>query len=238
MTPESSAKADYYARASSWAEDRDRGRRRARDIAWLVAGIAVAIASLEAVALALLMPLKTIVPYTFLVDRHTGYVQVLKGNGPDRLTADEALTHALLAQYVIAREGFDIATLRGDYRKVALWSAGKARSSYFAAWEAANPDSPLQRLPRTTLLTVRVKSVSPLAPGAALVRFDVQRLDQGQPAGDTGLWAAVIRYRFVGGPAAFEDRIVNPLGFQVTDYRKDQEAPPAPVLAGRNGDVG
>lgn len=230
-------KQDYYARAATWAEDRDRGLQRAQRIAWLIAGVAAAVACLEAVALALLVPLKTVVPYTFLVDRHTGYVQVLKGTGPDSLVADQALTNALLAQYVIAREGFDIATLRTDYRKVALWSADTARSSYLAAVQTTNPESPLNRLPRTTLLNTRVKSVSPLAPGTALVRFDVLRSDQGQSAGVTDSWAAVVRYRFAGSPMSFEDRIINPLGFQVTGYRKDQEAAPAPPPATPEGDL-
>lgn len=237
MNMTTDTKQDYYARAATWAEDRDRGLQRSKRVAWLIAGVAAAVACLEAAALALLMPLKTVVPYTFLVDRHTGYVQVLKGTGPDSLVADQALTNALLAQYVIAREGFDIATLRADYRKVALWSADTARASYLAGVQTTNPDSPLNRLPRTTLLNVRVKSVSPLAPGTALVRFDVQRSDQGQSAGANDAWAAVVRYRFAGSPMSFEDRIINPLGFQVTGYRKDQEAPPAPSLPASEGDL-
>lgn len=237
MNMTTDTKQHYYARAATWAEDRDRDLQRSKRVAWFIAGVAAAVACLEAAALALLMPLKTIVPYTFLVDRHTGYVQVLKGTGPDNLVADQALTNALLAQYVIAREGFDIATLRADYRKVALWSADTARASYLAGVQTTNPDSPLNRLPRTTLLNVRVKSVSPLAPGTALVRFDVQRSDQGQSAGASDAWAAVVRYRFAGSPMSFDDRIINPLGFQVTGYRKDQEAPPAPSLPASEGDL-
>lgn len=217
----------YYARAASWAADRQDSLRLSRRIAWLVAGVAAGIALLEAVALALLVPLKTVVPYTLLVDRHTGFVQVLPGTGPATITADEALTQSLLAQYVIAREGFDITSIASDYRKVALWSADSARRDYLAQMPASNPASPFQRLPRTSIVAVRVKSVSPLQPGVALVRFETERRDQGQLSGPVEPWVAVIRYRFTGAPMALEDRLLNPLGFQVVRYRRDQEAVPS-----------
>jgi type IV secretion system protein VirB8 len=42
-------------------------------------------------------------------------------------------------------------------------------------------------------------------------------------------WVAVIRYRYSTAPMSVEDRYVNPLGFQVTSYRKDPEAVPPPA---------
>lgn len=226
----------YYARAAAWAEDREAMLRLSRRIAWLVAGIAAGIAMLEAVALALLMPLKTVVPYTLLVDRHTGFVQPLKGNGADPLTTDWALVQSLLAQYVIAREEFDIASVAADYHKVALWSGETARSDYLSLMPAANPQSPIRRYSRTTVLEVRVKSVSPLGPGSALVRFETEQRDQGQATGAKGDWVAVLRYRFSGAPMALEDRLINPLGFQVVHYRRDQETlEPRPAIAPGDG---
>lgn len=223
----------YFAQAASWAEDRQAALRASRRTAWIVAGVAAGVAALEAVALVALAPLKTVVPYTLLVDRHTGYVQALKGTGANDITPDDALTQSLLAQYVIARESFEISGINANYRKVALWSADAARRDYLALIPASNPNSPLNRLPRTSTLAVTVKSVSRIGPGAALVRFETQRIDQGQTGGPRAAFVAVIRYRFSGAPMAVEDRLVNPLGFQVVRYRRDQEAvtppdPPAP----------
>jgi type IV secretion system protein VirB8 len=42
---------------------------------------------------------------------------------------------------------------------------------------------------------------------------------------------AVMNYRFVGEPMRMEDRLINPLGFQITRYRRDPEAPPPPEPA-------
>jgi type IV secretion system protein VirB8 len=128
---------------------------------------------------------------------------------------------------VIAREGFDAATLNSNYRKVALFSADAARSSYLTQMQVSNPQSPLVVYPRSTIIDAQVKSVSPLGANAALVRFDTVRQDKGAQPRPAGSWVAVIRYRYSSAAMKLEDRFVNPLGFQIINYRKDPEALPA-----------
>ena len=218
----------YYARARDWAEDRAAADRGGMRTGWLVAAGTGAIALVEGLALLALMPLKTVVPYTVLVDRNTGFVQALDGTGTPAIRADAALTQSLLAQYVIARESFDIADVSNQYRKVSLWSADAARRDYLALMEQTNPEGPLVRYGRSAQVSVEVESVSALAPDRALVRFVTRRLDSGggARAARPSYWVALLRYRYVDNPAKLEDRLVNPLGFQVIEYRRDQEAPP------------
>jgi len=224
----------YYKEAASWNRDRQEELRRSRLIAWWAAGAAGVIAVLEAFALIALAPLKTVVPYTLMVDRTTGYVQALKPLETDKVSPDTALTQSQLVQYVIARESFDIDTIEASYRKAALWSAERARSDYLGEIQVSNPQSPLSLYPRTTIVETRVKSVSPIGRNVALVRFDTLRKDSGRQAEFPRSWVAVIRYRYSGEPLKLEDRFINPLGFQVVRYRRDaeatmpvQEAPPA-----------
>ncbi|MGK6321310.1 virB8 family protein [Sphingomonas sp. DT-204] len=218
----------YYAEADSWAFDRQTALRRSRSVAWIVAAVACVIAVCEALALVALMPLKSVVPYTLLVDRQTGFVQALKPVDAQLTSSDAALTQSFLVQYVIAREGFDIDSLQRDYRKVALWSAGDARRAYVARMQAGNPDSPLARYPRSAIVDVRIKSVTSMGPHSALVRFETQRRDAGGRASETQPWIAVIRYSYSGEPMSLEDRLVNPLGFKVERYRRSAETLPLP----------
>jgi type IV secretion system protein VirB8 len=227
----------YYREAESWARDRQEGLRASRRVAWIVAGVAAGVALLEAVALVVLTPLKTVVPYTLLVDRQTGYVQALKPLDADRVAPDAALTQSFLVQYVIARESFDIDALQMNYRKVTLWSAEKARAEYLSGIQAANPESPLSRYPRTTVVETRVKSVSSLGRNVAMVRFDTIRRDAGGQSAPLGSWAAIIRYRFTNGALSAEDRYVNPLGFQVLRYQKSPETLPAEPVPAAPGTV-
>lgn len=216
----------YYHEAGSWAEDRSDALRASRRIAWIVAAIACVLALILAVVIIALMPLKTVVPYTLLVDRHTGYVQALKPIDAEKIAPDTALTQSFLVQYVVARESFDAAELQTNYRKVSLWSAGPARSEYTSSVQISNPASPLASLPRTTVIDVQVKSVSSLGPNTALVRFDTQRRDAGGRVSPAQSWVSIIRYRYSDQPLEMADRFVNPLGFQVERYRRDQEALP------------
>lgn len=222
----------YYKEADSWAADRSAELRRSHRIAWIIACVAVVIAALEAIAIVTLTPLKTVVPYTLMVDRTTGFVQQLKPLEANQIAPDAALTQSFLVQYVIARESFDIDTVQSNYRQVGLWSADAARSEYLSQMQVSNPDSPLVRLPRSSVLETRVKSVSPLGRQAALVRFESVRKDAGGQQQPPRAWVAVLRYRFSGEPASVADRYLNPLGFQVVRYRKDEEALPASAPVG------
>lgn len=228
--------ADYYRQAESWADDRAAGAAREQRRGWIVAAVLGGIALLEAIALALLLPLKTIEPYTLLVDRQTGYVQHLKPLERQTIAPDAALVRSFLVQYVVAREGFDIDALKDTYRKVGLWSAGDARSQYLQGMQASNPASPLASLPRRAVVNAEIRSVSSLNADTALVRFATLRTDPGAQPRQTGIWAAVIKYRFSGEAMSAADRLVNPLGFQVVRYDRNAELEPSlaaqPVTAG------
>lgn len=226
--------ADYYREAETWAADRERASTSARRTAWIIAGIASAVALLEAIALVTLLPLKTVVPYTLLVDRQTGYVEALKPLERYTVTADAALTRSFLTQYVIARESFDIDSLRDTYRKVALWSADEARTRYINGMQASNPESPLAALPRRSLVQVQIRSISSLNPDTSLVRFSTIQTDPGGQPQAPQTWAAVLKFRFSGEAMSAEDRMTNPLGFQVLRYRRDPEVLPLePMAAGQ-----
>ncbi len=227
MTPDTpQTREDYYAKAGSWADERTQSIYASRKVAWIVALIAATIAVLEALALVFMTPLKTVVPHTVLVDRQTGFVQALDPSQPQKIAPQKALTQSFLVQYIEAREGFDIATVQQQFKKVAIWSSGPAKSGYVNMMQAANPQSPLATLPRNTVINVQVRSVSQLSDTNALVRFATTRLDQGTAGQQPQNWVAIIRYRYASAPMTVEDRYVNPLGFEVIDYRKDAETLP------------
>jgi type IV secretion system protein VirB8 len=222
-----SDKQTYYADASSWATSQSAAERRSRNTAWIVAAALGVVAVLEAIALMSLAPLKSEKVVPVLVDRQTGFVEVLRADGEAELRADTALTRATLAQYVQARETYNITTVGAEYRKVMLWSAGPARNSYAALMPAQNPESPLRLYPRSTIVQVDIESVSELSPMTALVRFTRRRRDGEAPPGPLNYYAAVVTYRYADAPLRVEDRLVNPLGFQVTRYQRDDEVAPA-----------
>lgn len=230
MNKEPSKDLDAWFRSSeSWAHDRERSAHRALRTAWIVAGILGTVAIGEAIALTALAPLKTVVPYTLLVDKQTGFVQTLKPLERETIAPDRALTRSFLAQYVMAREGFDVTTLQDDYKKVALWSFGEARDRYLRGMQPANPASPLATLPRKALVQIEIRGLSSLSNDSALVRFSSTRIDPGGQSQPPQYWQAVISWRYSTEAMSAADRLINPLGFQVTRYRRDAEITPDTV---------
>lgn len=212
--------------ADSWAISATDQLERSRRMAWIVAGIAGVIALLLAIALVILMPLKTVEPYTLLVDRQTGHVEALAPLERQTVSADAALTRSFLVQYVIARESFDADRVQQDYRKVSLWSTSSARQRYANLMQASNPASPLSYMPRGGTISVEIRSVSSLSANSSLVRFTTTRTDPGGRSRDPQYWAAIINYEYSGAAMSEADRLLNPLGFQVTRYRRDAETLP------------
>lgn len=212
--------------SDSWSWSVTDAAERSARRAWIVACVAATIALLEAVALVWLTPLKTAVPYTLLVDRQTGHVEALAPLDAATVAPDAALTRSFLVQYVIARESFYAESLQEDYRKVSLWTGGDERQRYINRMAANNPESPLSFVPRGGAIRVEVRSVSSLSADSALVRFTTVQSDRGGQSQTPQYWAAVISYGFSNAAMSEADRLTNPLGFQVTRYRRDAERLP------------
>jgi type IV secretion system protein VirB8 len=217
-----------------WAEQTVDQALKSRRVAWIAAGALILVCAAQAAAIAIMLPLKEVVPYVVTVDRQTGYVETTRALTPGALAEDEAVVHSLLAQYVVARETFDAADYKARYRLVTLWSHGQAREDYIAAYQPGTPQSILPGLRPDTRIAVSVKRVTLSDQGGARVDYEVQRQSQGMaPTREDR--AATIAFRFSGAPMRMEDRLANPLGFQVTAFRTDQvhaaAASPAPLVS-------
>jgi len=214
---------DYYAAARSWSEGQASVAARETRIAWRVAAGASIIALLLALALAFLVPLKTVQPYVLTVDRQTGAVETATTVQSGRLSQNEAVIQAQLAGYVIARETFDATDLAEKYRRVQIMSARPVAAAYVAQMAATNPESPLQSLNRGDTVSIKIRSVSLVSDNAALVRYTATRSAIGGGGAQPANFVSAISFGFNGRPLRQSDRYDNPLGFQVTRYRRDAE---------------
>lgn len=214
---------EYYAAAQSWAEGQANASSREARIAWRVAAGASAIALLLAIAIAVLIPLKSVEPYVLTVDRQTGAVEAASTLKSGQLSQNEAVIQAQLAGYVIARETFDSTDLPQLYRRVQKMSAPPVARAYVAQMAATNPESPLRTLNRGDTVAIKIRSVSLIGDAAGLVRFTATRTALGAATGQSTNYVSAISFGFNGRPLSQADRFDNPLGFQVTRYRRDPD---------------
>lgn len=214
---------DYFAAARTWADGQSAAGARETRIAWRVAAGAGLVALLLALALVFLMPLKSVQPYVLTVDRQTGAVEAATTLQSGKLSQNEAVIQAQLAGYVIARETFDSTDLAQQYRRVQVMSSRSIGAAYVAEMAANNPASPLNTLSRGDTVAIRIRSVSLIADGAGLVRFTATRSALGVAVSQQNNFVAAISFGFNGRALRQADRYDNPLGFQVTRYRRDMD---------------
>ena len=204
-----------------WEEELYRSLSRSRARAWVVASVALLIAGLSATALTIALPLKSYEPYVVTVDRHTGEAQIASVIGDQTLHADEALTQALIVEYLVSREAYDPADNEKRMNWVYARSSGLARQSWAEAWDYSNPGHP-EKLYGRGQIAVHVKSVSFLDDRSASVRFSKTLRAAGRKP-VTQDFLAIVGFQFMRRPGAISEIWENPLGFEATSYRVDQE---------------
>ena len=114
----------YFREAVSWDIDRTAQTIRRTRIAWIMAGAGWACAVAASVALALMMPLKTVEPYVIRVDNSTGIVDIVPMYA-GRAEIGETVARFLLTHYVTVCEGFSYATAERDYEECGAYHTAK-----------------------------------------------------------------------------------------------------------------
>lgn len=222
MAENNDALRSYFQDGDRWEHEIVKKAKRSKAFAWFITLIFAGITILSLGALAMLVPLKSFEPYIVEVDRNTGYIEVKTGlTRTSSITDQQAVTQANVVRYIRSREGYDPFAIEENFGIAALLSTGKAASELQNQWSAANPDNPARRLGKNKAIAVDVKSVTFPNATTALVRFST--LEKSETDAIPRHYISVVRYRYTDTPEKNEWRFENPLGFQVYDYRRDQE---------------
>jgi type IV secretion system protein VirB8 len=212
----------YFAEAASWDHDRLIAANRSKRLAWMVAGVASALAITGVAAVAMLTPLKTVAPYVITVDRATGASEITSGMTGDRqVSYSEAVTKYFLADYVRNREGWIPQARQEFFDGVLAMSSRDEQARWTAFYSKDNPKSPQAVFTDLDTVFVAIKSVTFVSKNVAQVRF-TKTLQRGTSTTDTPA-IATITYDTTDTPTTEQQRFKNPLGLEVQSYRADLE---------------
>lgn len=216
--------------------------RRSERRAWRVAGCAIAMAVLLAAGCLAMLPLKERVPFLVLADAYTGTATVARLQGdPSRhaLTKSEAIARSNVAHFLVARESYDAGLVdRRDWTTVWTMSSPAVGAEYRQLRSRNNPGSPANAYGKGASIRIEILSLVLLGdaagpgPHGATVRFQRNLFDKA--AGTSTLLdnrIATLQYAY-NDHLALDDhqRIENPLGFQVTHYRVDNDYVSTPAV--------
>ncbi|WP_208437072.1 virB8 family protein [Bartonella taylorii] len=194
---------------------------KSRRTAWRVAGV-VGIFGLFGMMCGVVgfsQPAPT--PLVLRVDNTTGAVDVISVIREHETSYGEVVDRYWLNQYVLNRETYDYDTIQLSYDTTALLSAPAVQQEFYQIYEGENARD--QVLSNKARITVKVRSIQPNGRGQATVRFTTQQHESNGIVGPKQHQIATIGYTYVGTPMKSSDRLLNPLGFQVTSYRADPE---------------
>lgn len=214
--------------------------RRSERRAWWVAFAAIVMSLILAGGYFYMLPLKEKVPYIVMADAYTGTSTVSRLTEDftnRRITSSEALNRSNIAHFVLARESYDVAMINlRDWNTVLTMSSPSVAAGYTSLHSATNPNSPYKTYGRSQAIRVKILSIvligggPNLVPKGATVRF--QRSLYNKESGTSKpMDSKLATLEFTYKPNLKMDdqyRIENPLGFQVTNYRVDNDYASSP----------
>ncbi|TCU21288.1 type IV secretion system protein VirB8 [Rhizobium azibense] len=212
----------YFDKARRFDQDRLIQVERSARIAWFVAGSAGIVAAVSVFAIAGLTPLKTVEPFVVRVDNSTGIVDVVSALTSSAGSYDEAVTKYFAAKYVRAREGYVWSEAEENFRIAALLSTQPEQTRFATVYRGSNPQSPQNVYGRSATARIGIVSISLINTNVASVRY-MRTITRAEDVRTTH-WVATLTFSYVNAPMSSTDRLVNPLGFAVSEYRADPEA--------------
>ena len=212
---------NYFERARRFDQDRLMTAYRSIRLAWIVASISAVLAACSALAVAALAPLKSVEPFVIRVDNSTGIVDAVSALTSEAGHYDEAVTKFFAARYVRAREGYASSEAEDNFKTASLLSTQPEQARFAAIYRGGNPESPQNIYGHTATARISVKAISLINPTVVSVRY-LRTVTRGDEVRTTH-WVATLTFAYANAPMSSTDRLVNPLGFVVSDYRADPE---------------
>jgi len=160
------------------------------------------------------MSSKSLEPYVIEVEQKTGIATVVDQLTAQNFTGDQAIRRYFINEFVHAASGYDPKTYKSDNDKVRVFSAGGVYAEFRNRINA-------RQLGAESQIEVRIKSIQFLNNSTAQIRI-VQQANIIQTTSATSATKdQVITLGFYFAPQinlTMEERLLNPLGFQVTQY--------------------
>lgn len=210
--------------------------KRSERRAWTVALGSLVLSLLMGGAIAYMLPLKEKVPYLVTVDlkRSTSTISPLRDDiAATGIYASEALNRSHVARFVQAREGYDYDTINEyDWEYVASMSNDAVKNLFVRQFDGTN-SSPEKMWGRDTAIRVKITSIilngldeeRGAIPTGATVRFEKWKFDKKFGKSEfLSSHVATMSFQYKSNLKMSDKlRLRNPLGFQVTVFRVDDE---------------
>ncbi|PWC18388.1 hypothetical protein DDT52_14620 [Brenneria roseae subsp. roseae] len=200
---------------------------REKKVAWLMAAVGFVLAAMAIAAIIILLPLKTTEIELWSVDKQTGRYDYMTRIKERDISTEASLAHALAANYVKRREGYNYFSLQRDYDDVQLFNSDGVNKDYLDGFNGDQaPDVVFNKAEYVVAIdiisNVHAPATAPDSLATLRIKRTIRRVADNSVKND--VWNIRLTYRYLPRKQLTDSqREVNPLGFIVTSYQRDKE---------------
>ncbi|MCG8710438.1 type IV secretion system protein [Brenneria sp. 4F2] len=200
---------------------------REKKVAWLMAAVGFVLAAMAIAAIIILLPLKTTEIELWSVDKQTGRYDYMTRIKERDISTEASLAHALAANYVKRREGYNYFSLQRDYDDVQLFNSDGVNKDYLDGFNGDQaPDVVFNKAEYVVAIdiisNVHAEATAPDHLATLRIKRTIRRIADNSVK--TDVWNIRLTYRYLPRKQLTDSqREVNPLGFIVTSYQRDKE---------------
>lgn len=210
---------DLVAQSRNWYSDRYETILVQRNLLLVLACAMLATILISVFMVGQVTLSKSIEPFVIEVEQRSGITNVVNPLSRQDLLTNEALKSYFLMKYLRAREAYSIVDYEYNYSTVVRLFSTREVYQAFKRAISEDPRSAVTLYGNQVQTILKVRSIQFLDGGkTAQIRFTI--VESRGPKYDK---IATIAFDFVQMEMTTEERYVNPLGFQVTGYRVDDE---------------
>jgi type IV secretion system protein VirB8 len=205
----------------NWYEERYDNITIQRNLLFLLLLVLLCLSIISIGVVAYVINTKRFDPFVIQIDDTTGIAKIVNPISSDVLSGNEALAQYFIKRYVIARETYNPVDFSTEAQKIVrLLSSNSVFWQYrgYIKNEAVDPTIKYGQKNTTYLV---LKSWSKLAEKKYIMRFSIN-----ETAGAMRVFnkIAVVEFQYLPMELTEKDKDVNPVGFQVTGYRVDDDS--------------
>jgi type IV secretion system protein VirB8 len=158
-------------------------------------------------------------PFVVQVEKKTGLAKVLKPSVSDKISSSESINRYFIKKYLIAKETYNKVSLDRAKKVVQLLSTSQIYRLHLQ-YIRREENNPTILYGDETATYLKIRSWSRVNENQYLVRFSIKEF--GRRQGDFNK-IALVEINYVDMETSEENLDINPIGFQVTGYRVDED---------------
>lgn len=204
----------------NWYEERFDKITVQRNILFVLLLILLILSIISVIVVAVIVNSRQFDPFVIQIDESTGMAKIVNPISSEILDGNEALARYFIKRYVIARETYNPVDFDTEARKVIrLLSTSSIFWNYLGYIKNKEIDPTIMYGQKNTTFLI-VKSWTKLDSKRYMLRFSIN-----ETAGDKRVFnkLAVVDFEYIPMELTEAERDINPIGFQVKNYRVDDD---------------